>query len=428
MGAVFPGRTYRVRADYDELERTLVPRMSEFGVTRLADTTGLDRIGIPTASVVRPGTSDVIWVYSGKGLTRSQARVVAVMEALERTSALWPSSDRLDIQVSTAVGLSRSSRGPVWGAARFTEARCESAEPIPWVAAERLPDGEPVWVPADLVFAGRRPADLVRASLFPARTSNGLAAGFDVDGATLHALLEIAERDIVSHFEVLSSHAGVSYLAAIAEQVGIDVRWLGDVYRDDTEMAVTVEQASLPPVARRLVGRFVDAGLAVVVKALPNDLRLPTFGAACTEEIGISEVLGCAGYSARFDPEEAVVAALLELAQTRATDLQGAREDRHDIEKQRLPRSPASHWLLTSGSPLPFFAVRALFDEVDEPSVDGLLGRLGAVGLTDAAVFQFDAPPGVSAVRVLVPGAETWHCTGGEASLGPRLGERVNRG
>jgi len=411
---------------YEVLERALVPRLAEFGISRLADTTGLDRTGIPTASVVKPGTADVIWVYSGKGLSVSQARSVAIMECLERTCALWPSAD--EVTVATAPQLYSSTFVPVWGPERFTEGSrpfCDSA-PMPWLAGSCVTGGEAVWLPADLVFTGHRPAALSAALPFRVRTSNGLGAALDRESAIAHALLEIAERDIVSHYEVLSSHAGVSYLAAVAAHAGIQTEWLTDLYRDDVSLAVTVDPDTVPPVARHLVDRFTDAGLSLVIKALPNDFHLPAFGVACLEQITVGEVLGCAGYGARCNPADALVAALLELAQTRATDLQGAREDRHDIEKRRLPSSLGDHWLATSGEPVPYDVAADQFASATDRQLDRIVAAFRTAGLTDIAVVEFGAPDGISAVRALVPGAETWHSTGGFARLGPRLAGKVN--
>src|SRR5271165_1964703 len=54
------------------------------GVTRLADITGLDRIGIPTYSAIVPQSDDAMSVYTGKGLRPIDAKVGALMEAIER--------------------------------------------------------------------------------------------------------------------------------------------------------------------------------------------------------------------------------------------------------------------------------------------------------------------------------------------------------
>ncbi len=72
----------------DETLRRALPIAAEKGMTRLADITGLDRVGIPIYSAVVPGSEDGISVYNGKGLTAVDSRTSAVMEAIERQTAL----------------------------------------------------------------------------------------------------------------------------------------------------------------------------------------------------------------------------------------------------------------------------------------------------------------------------------------------------
>jgi ribosomal protein S12 methylthiotransferase accessory factor len=167
----------------------------------------------------------------------------------------------------------------------------------------------------------------------------------------------------------------------------------------------------------------------VIIKALPNDFGLPAFGVACMEQVTVAHVLGCAGYAARCDAEEALLAALLELAQTRATDLQGAREDRHDIEKRRLPEIPANHWLATPGEATQFDVAVSMFDTLwGLPALEHIVSAFARARLDKIAIVSFPAPDGIYAVRVLVPGVETWHSTGGCSRLGPRLTRKVNHG
>src|SRR5580700_10048267 len=71
-----------------ETLRRIRPLARQAGVTRLADITGLDRIGIPTFSAVVPQGRDSLSVYNGKGATRTDAACGALMEAIERHSAI----------------------------------------------------------------------------------------------------------------------------------------------------------------------------------------------------------------------------------------------------------------------------------------------------------------------------------------------------
>ncbi|HVA26939.1 MAG TPA: hypothetical protein VNF68_02100, partial [Candidatus Baltobacteraceae bacterium] len=85
-----PDSELKVRESFDRcvsLERTLslIPELRRrFGITRIGDTTLLDRTNIPTACAVVPISPDALSVYNGKGLTREAAVASAVMEAAER--------------------------------------------------------------------------------------------------------------------------------------------------------------------------------------------------------------------------------------------------------------------------------------------------------------------------------------------------------
>ena len=58
------------------------------GITRVADITNLDRIGIPVFSSIRPTAGlGAVSVYNGKGATPAEAKVSAMMEGIERFSA-----------------------------------------------------------------------------------------------------------------------------------------------------------------------------------------------------------------------------------------------------------------------------------------------------------------------------------------------------
>ena len=61
-----------------------MPLCKEIGITRISDITFMDRLYIPNYSTTLPGTDDIFWVYGGKGTTRAQAKVSALMESIER--------------------------------------------------------------------------------------------------------------------------------------------------------------------------------------------------------------------------------------------------------------------------------------------------------------------------------------------------------
>src|SRR5262245_6907217 len=58
------------------------PFMPRFGITRLANVTGLDVVGIPVYMCVRPNSRNLS-VSQGKGLDVASAKVSALMESIE---------------------------------------------------------------------------------------------------------------------------------------------------------------------------------------------------------------------------------------------------------------------------------------------------------------------------------------------------------
>jgi ribosomal protein S12 methylthiotransferase accessory factor len=129
-------------------------------------------------------------------------------------------------------------------------------------------------------------------------------------------------------------------------------------------------------------------------------LRLPTAAALLLDVEG-GPVPVAAGYATRLSRDAALHAALLEAAQSRATEIHGAREDvlvsdRHAAAalrgapaRARPARDPARMPDLRASSP--GAAVRAV------------VARLRNAGLRPLAV-DLAGPPGVAVVKVLVPG------------------------
>ena len=67
------------------LER-LRPLLPVMGITRVANITGLDRIGIPVVAVMRPNGRSYA-VSQGKGLSLDRAKASGVMESIENWHA-----------------------------------------------------------------------------------------------------------------------------------------------------------------------------------------------------------------------------------------------------------------------------------------------------------------------------------------------------
>jgi hypothetical protein len=77
--------THRAKKPEETLN-SIKPYLDRAGVTRIADVTGLDNIGVPTILALRPNALTIA-CSSGKGLTLDQAYVSGAMEAFELYAA-----------------------------------------------------------------------------------------------------------------------------------------------------------------------------------------------------------------------------------------------------------------------------------------------------------------------------------------------------
>jgi ribosomal protein S12 methylthiotransferase accessory factor len=367
--AVAPEATLaRVRAHLDTV-----------GVTRCADITGLDRIGLPVRCAVRP-RGRILQTSAGKGLRDVDAQVSALMEALEHWHAEQPPHAAA---FGSAAEVATPDRPVVAGAALTTRRRDLTGDDATrrewWVPARSAADARGAWVPASAVYA-----DVVPVS--HRFTATGLASGNVRVEAELHALYEVLERDVVTR-------------ALTGDRVRLDAAPFRRIALDTiTDPAVDGVVAAVRRAGCRLALLTVDAPPPVTVcwAALLD----PTPFHPCTR-VNL-------GYGAHLDPGVAATRAVTEAAQSRLSYIHGAREDL--AHKIRAARADVVGPVFQAFDSLP---ARAAWTELVDAAGDTLhddharvLGVLGAAGYGDVWVVDLDDPAvGIPVVRVLVPGA-----------------------
>lgn len=271
----------------EETWQRIRPMLPRYGVTRVADVTGLDDIGIPVFQAVRPASRTVA-VSQGKGLTPHAARVSAAMEAIE----LWH-AENLPIPSNprTAASLDLPYR----------LARLDLAEgsllhdglPLRWLESEGLLNGASIPVPESAV----RLDHTYRAEWTPPlfrTTSNGLASGNTVAEATAHALAELCERDSLARLRA-RPRAG----------------W----HRLDLDSVDA-------PDCLHLLALYASAHVSVEV--VVADRHPACFEARIRSE---AHPVTYTGAGCHLDPAIALSRALAEAAQSRLTAITGARDD-----------------------------------------------------------------------------------------------------
>lgn len=293
------------------LETTIAVAQSlraRYGITRIADTTRLDRIGLPTVSAIVPRSPDGLGVYNGKGLTRNAALAGALMEAIERQvcarfEGMLTYSAPLD-EVDRKIDLRALGwLGPIEDAASDVGVEC--------VRGLNLIDNSPIDVPVGAVRCPR-----AGDRLFYYTSSNGLASGNSGNEAIYHALMELIERHLWSRVHVLS-HIWPRTLRA---RSGKPVE-----YPDDPiarEVIDVTDSPVLGPVAERIGA----AGLHLRLLAY-TEPGWPCAMMACIADCAGDALFYHLGFGCSWSPEHAAIRAITEAAQVRATDIQGARED-----------------------------------------------------------------------------------------------------
>src|SRR3954466_6642908 len=161
------------------------------GVTKVADVTDLDRVGIPNFMTVRPhDLGPGISYYNGKGTTRADAYAGAMMEAIERHAG-----ERYDgpVIASSHYNL-RSEHACVDPLEIHVPMARKYSEHLmlEWVLGFDLMMRRPTFAPLNCVVAPYNPYSGM--PLFYTST-NGLASGNTRLEALCHALCEVIERD-----------------------------------------------------------------------------------------------------------------------------------------------------------------------------------------------------------------------------------------
>jgi YcaO-like protein with predicted kinase domain len=260
---------------------------NRFEITRVANITGLDIIGVPVYSSCRPA-SKVISVSAGKSRDKATSRAGAIAEGIEFHTF---ENTRGPFMVAPFKSVERSLL-PIAKGSQWTP-----DTPIPQEKVKRWISDEPEWLPSELVWLIGR-AELEQGATFQ-MSSNGQALGRTFWDAFLCGIYECVERD-QSVLRMCSWEGlGVMPPRADLENVPNSIAILRDACR--------------------------KAGLELYLSYCTVDIPLPVFWAILVDPHG--GVGSLAGWGCDLSPEKAAERAILEAIQTRAVYISGARDD-----------------------------------------------------------------------------------------------------
>lgn len=355
-----------------------------FGITRVTNTTYLDNIGVPVYVSIRPDAmAGSLCVSSGKGLREEEAMIGAYMEGIE-LAMIEPRRKRVPIhtvQVQDIFeGHDRDDAildfGPKMGITFTPE------EAIDAVQAVDINSGASYWIPAEMAFLPYRKGKRSFGS-----STNGVSSGNSLEEATLHGILEVIERDIMSFQTV----------------------------RGDS---VVIHPDTFPENAREIYEKVQAAGHELSLRYGHNTFNIPFIIATILDGETQDPVFVNGGYGCHFHAPIAMIRAASEAVQSRLAYIHGGRDDLIDgynlykdwsyqqkIEKYQtisrnvLPLKDAMNFADIPELKTPFDSLPAYLQYVQR-----LLKDLGFSPIL--RVVYTDPSEPIQVVKIIIPGME----------------------
>jgi YcaO-like protein with predicted kinase domain len=374
----FLSGSHRIIAPSETIAK-VAPLMPVFGITRVANVTGLDNLGIPVVMVCRPNARSLS-VSQGKGPDLASAKASGLMESIE---AFHAEHITLPLKLATYNELRFThTLVDVDKLPRLSSNRFHADLRVLWIEGFDLLQNTSVWLPYELVHMDYTIPFPAGCGCF-VNSSNGLAAGNHILEAISHGICEVIERDALTLWRTKNAYPRGSGR--------IDLSTIDD------------------HACRGLLQRFADASVFAAVWEITSDTLVPCFYCAIFDNDPNSWRASyvCAGSGCHSDRRVALLRALTEAAQSRLTIIAGSRDDLtlsgymgagNSANSKALRETPPSRSFLDA----PTFQCER-FDQ----EVRWLLDRLHSVNCHSVAVVDLaKSNICIDVVRVVIPGME----------------------
>ncbi|WP_046004054.1 YcaO-like family protein [Pseudoalteromonas rubra] len=303
VGKGYVDGTHRTCSPEETYEK-IAPVLQQVGITRLANVTGLDRLGLPTYVAIRPNSKSLS-TAQGKGDTPIAAKVSAAMEAIES----WH-GEAVDGPLKYAsyedLRLTERCVNPNHLPIR-ADAIFEVDKPILWYQSEDLIMQEPVWAPFELIHNNFVEPEQYQSCFL--KGTNGLASGNHIAEAILHGMYEVIERDALTMWELAGE-----------QRQALDM----------------IELSQVPyPDVQSLLERLQANGVIAALWHVTSDIGIPTFTCQLIDDPGSAlnrAVPSASGHGCHLDIEIAMKRAINEAIQSRVTLISGSRDDMFPVD------------------------------------------------------------------------------------------------
>ncbi|MCC5791659.1 MAG: YcaO-like family protein [Legionellaceae bacterium] len=358
------GGTYRECSAEETLRRIQPWLLEPFAITRVADVTGLDDIGIDTAISYRPNAK-TLSCSQGKGLSKTLAKVSALMESIETWHAEeCPPADRIgsyhDLsQQERLLALDQDSLSII--PEHLPHFRLE------WLQARELNSDSAVYIPRAMVCIDHQQANYSKLIFFS--NTNGLASGNSFAEAMCHAVYEVIER-----------HAYTLHGKRFSRQCDLD----------------SIQH----PLCRQMIDRIKRKGYRLYIFDCTSTINIPVYQAILDDGNQLRSVGRFFGLGCHILPHIAVLRAITEAAQSRLTYISGARDDIHAACYQ--PKHSALPF--PDHGTLPFPAAPQTTPSSMTACLDYLRYCLMAAGMSEIVYYDLTHPQlHIPVVKVHIP-------------------------
>jgi YcaO-like protein with predicted kinase domain len=374
--------THRVVQPAETLEKIL-PLMPVFGITRIANITRLDVVGIPVVMVSRPNARSLS-VAQGKGLDIVAAKTSGLMEAIE---AYHAEHITLPLKFATLNEMRSGHRlVDIDRLARLALSPFHADLRLLWIEGVDLLRDASVWLPYETVHMDYTLPFPPGSGCFVA-TSSGLASGNHVLEAISHGICELVERDANALWHVSR--------ASSLGQTRVDLSTVDD------RVCVT------------MLERLTNAKILPAVWETTSDTAIPSFYCTIVDEKSASwrASYPCSGSGCHPTREVALLRAITEAAQSRLTMIAGSRDDTPRSDYDRVGAADRIRSILADNPPVRNFrTVPTFVSDALEQDVEWLLGCLQSSNCPTVVIVDLTRRDlNVSVVRVVIPGLESSH-------------------
>ncbi len=351
----------------DDYSKYLLSKKKEFNVTRVSFIDGFSEVDLPVAIAYRPN-SKVLSQSGGKGISRNQALISALMESYECDSAEKIKPDLLKTSIDELKTKNLDYLDPT--SLPTTLTYFEENLPIDWIYGENLFNGRRLLVPFESVSVDFTRMASLEFPTYQQLTSNGLASGYSEKDAIFSAIYELIERHSVTTNEFNGS-----------------------------TMNKPIDQLSVPSdIRKNCLDKIALGNLDLEIYDVSIFDVFPTYACYLTDYDGMTSV----GWGCSNSSSIALLRAVTEANQARTILLSGSREDMHKYDYLLARRIIDDNNNIMSKNNNNSINYRNI-DEAKINTFEDLKNIFKIYNLQDPIFITLDKQDHMAAVRVIVP-------------------------